>query len=191
MPLLPDRLPEAVLLRLAAAAELCDPRSGPHVARMSRLCESLAARLGFSRLRCRAIRLASALHDLGKAAVPSGLLLKRGPLTPAEFVVVRRHAELGGRLLESSEHGVLRLAAAIAWTHHERYDGKGYPRGLRGRDIPVEGRVAAVADVFDALVSRRAYKPAFPVAQAVAIMRQDRGRRFDPLILDAFLEGLG
>ncbi|MEW6221302.1 MAG: HD domain-containing phosphohydrolase, partial [Thermodesulfobacteriota bacterium] len=118
------------------------------------------------------------------------VLLKPGRLTPEEFRIMQRHTEIGFRLLSSSNWEILDLGASIALTHHEKFNGSGYPRGLAGTDIPVEGRIAAVADVFDALTSDRVYKKAMPVSQAVAILEEGRGLHFDPMFLDLFLASL-
>ncbi len=132
------------------------------------------------------MRLASQLHDVGKVAVPDSILLKPGKLTPEEFEVIKGHAETGYEMLAGSSSEVVQLGAQIARTHHERWDGGGYPRGLLGEEIPTEGRIAAVADVFDALTSDRVYRPALPVKSAIQMMREESGRHFDPELLDAF-----
>jgi putative two-component system response regulator len=137
---------------------------------------------------CDAIRIASALHDVGKIAIPDEILRKPGRLTDEEMSVMRQHAQKGYTMLEGSSSSLLELAAIIARTHHERFDGTGYPRRLKAKQIPFEGRVAAVADVFDALTSKRVYKPAFPVSKAQDILVQESGTAFDPDIVDAFLD---
>ncbi|MGI8579132.1 MAG: HD domain-containing phosphohydrolase [Solirubrobacteraceae bacterium] len=168
--------------RLARAVEFRDHETGDHIERMSRLCEEVATHLNVD---SRAMRIASPLHDVGKIAVPDHILLKPGSLDPEERKTMERHADIGHRLLADSQSELLKLAATIAWTHHERYDGSGYPRGLAGDDIPLAGRIAAVADVFDALTSDRVYRPAFEWNEAVEIMRAERGAHFDPVVLDA------
>jgi putative two-component system response regulator len=173
--------------RLARAVEFRDPETGGHIARMSQLCHLVAVRVG---LEAREILIASPLHDVGKIGVPDHILLKPGPLTAAERVLMERHAATGHQLLVDSSSELLRLAATIAWTHHERYDGTGYPRGLSGEDIPLVGRIAAVADVFDALTSPRVYRPAFPFEVALEMVKAERGRHFDPFVLDALLSSL-
>ncbi len=132
------------------------------------------------------MRLASQLHDVGKVAIPDNILLKHGKLTPEEFEAMKGHAETGFQMLSGAASEVVQLGALIARTHHERWDGSGYPRGLAGEDIPPEGRIAAIADVFDALTSDRVYRPAFPVKSAVEMMRAERGQHFDPELLDGF-----
>jgi hypothetical protein len=134
---------------------------------------------------------AAPLHDVGKVAIPDAILLKPGALTPEERAIVETHAEEGHRLLRGSSSSILDLAASIALSHHEKWDGSGYPRGLAGEEIPVEGRIVAIADVFDALTSDRVYRKAFAVEKAVEMMLADRGRHFDPVLLDAFMEVLG
>jgi putative two-component system response regulator len=170
--------------RLSRAVEFRDEQTGGHIDRMSRYCELLARHIGFD---AEAIRTASPMHDAGKIAVPDSVLLKPGPLTDAERREMQRHTEIGFLLLSDSESDLLELAAMIALTHHERFDGGGYPRGLRGDAIPVEGQIAAIADVFDALTSDRVYRPAFSVDQSVEMMRAERGAQFNPELLDAFL----
>jgi putative two-component system response regulator len=127
------------------------------------------------------------MHDVGKIGVADAILLKRGPLDADQRAEMERHADIGYRILAGSGAELLDLAATIARTHHERFDGSGYPRGLEGEEIPLEGRIAAVADVFDALTSDRPYRPRFSRTEAVDMMRADRGSHFDPRVLDAFL----
>jgi putative two-component system response regulator len=128
------------------------------------------------------------MHDVGKIAVPDAILFKPGPLTAEERATIELHAEAGYRILVGSGAELLQMAATIARSHHEKFDGTGYPRGLAGEEIPLAGRIAAVADVYDALTSDRVYRPALPVHEALAIMREGRGKHFDPAVLDAFLE---
>jgi putative two-component system response regulator len=173
------------LQRLRRVVELRDEEAPGHVDRFARYCGLMATELEL-RLSER-IALASTLHDAGKVALPEAILLKEGKLTPHERKVMEQHTVVGHRLLEGSESPLLQIAATIAWTHHERFDGSGYPRGLSGADIPVEGRIAAVADVFDALVTDRSYRAAFPLEKALDVMRSERGKHFDPNVLDAFL----
>jgi putative two-component system response regulator len=127
---------------------------------------------------------------VGKVAIPDSVLLKPGPLTPEERLVIETHAEIGHRLLDGSDSAVLQLAATIALTHHEHYDGGGYPRGLAGENIPVEGRIVAIVDVFDALTSDRVYRSAMSIDQALAILRDGRSTHFDPVLLDHFMHDL-
>jgi putative two-component system response regulator len=181
---------EETIQRLALAAEFRDDETARHVQRMSQYCALLARRYGLDADRCELIRIASPMHDIGKIGTPDNILLKPGKFTPEEFEAISRHPEIGYRILAGSEAELLRLAAIIAWTHHEKYDGSGYPRKLVGDAIPLEGRIAAIADAFDALTSRRVYKPAYPVDQAITLMRNGRGKHFDPGLLDTFLEAM-
>jgi putative two-component system response regulator len=174
------------IFRLARMTEFRDEETGHHLHRMSSYCEILARQIGFPAQRCEMVRLASQLHDVGKVAVPDSILLKRGKLTPEEFEVIKTHAETGFQMLAGSPAEVVQLGALIARTHHERWDGTGYPRGLAGEDIPQEGRMAAIADVFDALTSDRVYRAALPVKSAIKMMQDERGRHFDPELLDVF-----
>jgi diguanylate cyclase (GGDEF)-like protein len=176
--------------RLASAAEFRNAETGRHTERMSRYCGLLARKLGLDDERCELIRLASGLHDVGKIAIPDRILLKPGTLTESERRVMERHADIGHRLLAGSSSELLEVAATIALTHHERFDGKGYPRGVIGEAIPLEGRIAAVADVFDAITSNRVYRTALPFDEAVEELRKGRGTLFDPLVLDRFLDAL-
>jgi response regulator RpfG family c-di-GMP phosphodiesterase len=134
---------------------------------------------------------ASQLHDVGKVVVPDAILFKPGKLTDQEYVVMKGHAQAGYEMLVDSPSELVQDGATIAWTHHERWNGKGYPRGLAGEEIPIGGRIAAVADVFDALTSRRVYRPAFPVQSALEMMRVERGQHFEPRMLDVLEAGLG
>lgn len=177
--------------RLSMAVEYRDDDTGAHIERVSRHSGALAARAGLDAAATDLIRLASPLHDVGKVAIPDAILLKPGRLTPEERAVVETHAELGYELLKGSGSDVLQVAATIARSHHERYDGTGYPRRLSADDIPIEGRIVAIVDVFDALSSDRVYRPAFPDAQVRSMLLEGRGTQFDPDLLDIFLAGLG
>jgi len=179
------------ILRLAKVVEFRDEETGHHLQRMSAYCEALAREIGIDAQHTERLRLASQLHDVGKVAVPDSVLRKRGKLTTEEFEIVKTHAEAGCRMLAGSGSEAVQMGARIAHCHHERWDGCGYPRGLAREEIPVEGRIAAVADVFDALTSDRGYRPAFPLKTAVDMMREERGAHFDPELLDSFLETLG
>jgi putative two-component system response regulator len=185
-----QRSHEETIHRLARAAEFRDQETGRHVERVSRYCSMLASRLGLEKERCELLRLASPLHDIGKIAIPDRILLKPGRLTADERRLMETHAEVGYNLLAGSGQDVLEFAALVAWTHHERYDGSGYPRGLAGDDIPLVGRIVAVADVFDALTSDRVYRPALPGEETLHVLREGRGTHFDPAVLDVFLESL-
>ena len=176
--------------RLAKALELHDEETGRHVNRMASLAAFLASQAGLDRDRVLLLRTAAPMHDVGKVATPDGVLRKRGPLTPAERKEMERHTKVGYEILADSGSELLQLAAKIALTHHERFDGAGYPCGLAGEEIPIEGRITAVADVFDALLSDRCYRSALSVDDAVAVMKEGRGTHFDPQIVDALLDHL-
>jgi putative two-component system response regulator len=178
------------ILRLAKLVEFRDEETGRHVERMSHYCGLLARKLDISEERSRNLQLASQLHDVGKVSIPDGILFKPGKLAPAEMEVMKGHAVAGYRMLSNSASEVIQLGAEIAHSHHERWDGSGYPRQLSGEGIPIEGRLAAVADVFDALTSRRPYRSAFPVGTAIDMMGAQRGKHFDHRVLNAFLKSM-
>ena len=181
---------EETVKRLSSMAELRDLETGRHLERMSSYCALISERFDFDRERIELMRIASPMHDVGKIGIPDNILLKPSTLTPEEREVMQQHTEIGYRILSGSDAELLTLAAVLAWTHHERFDGSGYPRGLSGEEIPIEGRIAAVADVFDALTSDRIYRPAFNVEEAVSMMRDQRGAHFDPEVLDRFLNAM-
>jgi putative two-component system response regulator len=177
---------EETVHRLSMAAEFRDLETHHHVQRMSRYCELIARLLGKDSGYCELIRIASAMHDVGKIGVPDAILLKPGPLTPDEIDKMKDHTLMGQRILDGSKSDMLQLATIISVTHHEWWDGTGYPHELAGEDIPLEGRIAAIADVFDAITSNRVYRRAFQLGQAVEIMQAERGTHFDPDLLDLF-----
>ena len=177
--------------RLSMAIEFRDEDTGAHIERIGRFSTLLAEQIGMDPEFCARLSHAAPLHDVGKVAIPDAILLKPGPLTPAERAIVETHAEEGHRLVRGSSSSILDMAATIALSHQEKWDGSGYPRGLAGEAIPIEGRIVAVADVFDALTSDRVYRKAFSVEEAVKMMREERGAHFDPMVLDAFMEVLG
>lgn len=181
---------EETIQRLAIAAEYRDSATAQHIQRMSHYCELLARRYGLTSEHCDLIRTASPMHDIGKIGTPDHVLLKPGKFTQDEFNVIAQHAEIGYRILSGSEAEILKVAATIALTHHERWDGSGYPRKLKGEAIPIEGRIASIADAFDALTTPRVYKPAFDFDHAVDIMSRHRNEHFDPEVLDVFLSSL-
>jgi putative two-component system response regulator len=187
---LTDELEQAyqeTVYRLAKAAEFHDSDTGQHIRRVSYYARELALALGLDETEASLLWLASPMHDVGKVAVPDAILKKEGPLTPDERRVMKRHTELGGAILEGSEVPLLRLSREIALTHHERWDGRGYPSGLGGDEIPISGRIIAVVDVFDALTSTRCYKPPISVAAACEYLREQSGAHFDPTVVEAFL----
>lgn len=177
--------------RLSRALELRDAETGGHVERIAEGSALLAGKLGLGRRRVELIRAASPMHDVGKIGIPDEILLKPGRLDPSERNSMERHALIGFRILSGSDSDLLDLAAQIALTHHERFDGSGYPCGLRGEEILFEGRLVAVADVFDALTHDRVYRPAYALDEALEIMHTGRGTQFDPDILDALLGSVG
>ena len=176
--------------RLCRAAEFRDDETATHLQRMSHFCHLLGRRKGLDAYTCEMLRVASPMHDVGKIGIPDHILLKPGRLTADEFVVMKQHAEIGWRILSGSDSELLELAASIARTHHEKWDGSGYPRGLAGEEIPIEGRIAAVADVFDAVTSARPYKKAWPLAEAVALLEKGKGQHFDPELVELFLDSM-
>lgn len=178
---------EETIQRLAIAAEFRDSSTAQHIHRMSHYCELLAQKHGLSAEQCDLIRTASPMHDIGKIGIPDHVLLKPGKFTAEEFNVITQHAEIGYKILSGSDSDLLKIAATIAWTHHERYDGTGYPRKLKGEEIPIEGRITAIADNFDALTTARVYKPAFNFEHTQELMLNERGKHFDPELLDLFL----
>ena len=175
------------VVRLSRALDFRDDQTGAHTERVGRSAEQLARAAGLPSRFCEQILIAGPLHDVGKVAIPDAILLKPGPLDPDEMAVIETHAETGYELLRNSTSEDLELAASIARSHHERYDGSGYPHGLAGDDIPLEGRVVAIVDVFDSLINERVYRPAFPVERALEIMESE-GHRFDPELLHRFFE---
>jgi putative two-component system response regulator len=175
---------EETVRRLSRAVEYRDEETGGHTERMSAYCALLAGKLG---LDVESIRIASPMHDVGKVALPDHILLRPGALTPEERQEMERHTWIGHQILSGSGSALLELGATIALNHHEKWDGTGYPRRLSGNAIPLEGQITAVADVFDALTSDRPYRAAFPIEQAVEIMRSERGKHFDARLVDLFL----
>lgn len=176
------------LLRLSRAAELRDDDTGVHIVRMGFIAGALALRLGQSPEWARLLRQAAPMHDVGKIGIADAVLKKPGSFTPDERLQMNRHAEIGAEILGRSRIPLFQLAAEVALTHHERWDGRGYPRGLAGEQIPLSGRIVAVADCFDALTMDRCYRPAFADAKALEMLQQERGRAYDPQVVDCFVE---
>jgi response regulator RpfG family c-di-GMP phosphodiesterase len=174
------------ILRLTRAAEFRDDITGMHVIRVGHICATLARNMGMPEEECNKYLLAAPMHDIGKVATPDGILLKPGPLTSDEFEVMKQHTTAGYEILKDSASEMLALAAEIALTHHERFDGAGYPRGLRGSEIPLSGRLCSIADVFDALTSIRPYKEAWTIEAAVENIDAATGKQFDPELVDLF-----
>ena len=180
------------ILRLASAAEYKDEHTASHIKRMSGYSARLAELAGLPSHFVELIRQASPMHDVGKMGVPDSILLKPGKLTPEEWTVMKNHTVFGRNILEGSHSELLQVAEVIAFSHHERWDGSGYPMNLAGGDIPVAGRICAVSDVFDALTTARPYKEAYSNEQALSIMRRSQveGTHFDPGIFALFLDNL-
>lgn len=176
-----------VLYRLCEAVESRSKETGAHIRRIARYARALAERLGLAPEVQRMIEMAAPMHDIGKVSIPDAILHKPGPLDAAEWARMQTHAELGHRLLSHPEFPVMQAAAEVAHSHHERWDGTGYPSGLAGEAIPVSGRIVALVDVFDALLSRRAYKQPWPLPQVVDELRRLRGTHFDPRMVDVLL----
>ncbi|CAN5425181.1 hypothetical protein BH10PSE17_BH10PSE17_14240 [soil metagenome] len=176
------------LLRLAVAADFKDDDTGTHIVRIGYLSEALALLLGERSAFARLLRKASPMHDIGKIGTPDSVLKKPGPLNVEEREVMNQHPAIGAEILGRSRIPLFQLAAEVALTHHERFDGSGYPAGLRGRAIPLSGRIVSVVDYFDALTMDRVYRPAMATEVALSMLKEQRGRAFDPGIVDVFIE---
>ncbi len=181
---------EETIERLSIAAEFRDNETIRHIKRISGYCEIMARAAGYDTEHCEMIRLASQLHDVGKIGIPDHILMKEGPLTDEERKIMQQHTEIGYRILSGSGSEELTIAASVALTHHERFDGKGYPRGLSGESIPVEGRMMAVADVFDGLTSKRVYKDPVSMEQALEVMQSEGDLQLDADLVDLFLSSM-
>ncbi len=179
-----------VIVRLAKVAEYRDEETGEHIMRMSRYCACLAEAAGLSKIQCELILNTSPLHDIGKVAIPDIVLLKKGKLDAHEFEIMKNHTTLGAQMLSGADSAFLKTAEIIALTHHERFDGTGYPKGLKGEDIPLIGRICAICDVFDALTSERSYKKAWQFDDAVEEVKRMKGSYFDPKLVDIFIENI-
>ncbi len=176
---------------LGKAAEFRDIETGNHIIRMSKYCEIIARNYGLSKKEQELILYASPLHDVGKIGIPDEILLKPGRLTEEEFEIIKKHTIIGAKILEGFErYPIVKYGKIIALEHHERWDGKGYPYGKRGEEIHIFSRIAAIADVFDALTSPRIYKPPFPLEKAINIIKEEKGKAFDPTLVDVFLDSL-
>jgi putative two-component system response regulator len=179
-----------MIFRLLSAAEVRDDDTGTHIIRVAKYCCIIAQQRGFQGEFIELLETAATMHDLGKIGIPDKILLKPGQLTPQEFDIMKTHTNIGSSILEGSNFPLLNMSCDIALSHHERWDGAGYPQGLKGTDIPIFGRIVAIADVFDALMSKRVYKPAFSFERSVEIIKESRGKNFDPSLVDAFLKGI-
>ena len=182
------RLREEIITRLSWAAEFRNQETGEHIVRVGLYCALLARLAGVPADRAEMLRIAAPMHDVGKIGIPDRILLKPGALSPEERKVMEAHTEMGHRILAGSGVPLLDLGADLALTHHERIDGTGYPRALHGDEIPLEGRIAAIADVFDALTSDRVYRRAYQPEEAFDVLREGRGTHFDAELLDLFLD---
>lgn len=182
------RTERELVTRLSRAAEFRDSETGAHVNRMTHYALHIAENLGLERDQQELLFEAAPMHDIGKIAIPDNILLKPGRFTPEEFQVMKTHSQLGHDILHGSESEVICAGAEIALTHHEKFNGEGYPRGLKGKDIPLFGRIVAVADVFDALTSDRVYKKGWLIDDAVTMIREESGRHFDPDCVQAFFK---
>jgi putative two-component system response regulator len=176
-----------IVQRLGLAAEYKDNETGLHVIRMSHYSRILGRAAGMSEAEADDLLHAAPMHDVGKIGIPDSILRKPGPLDPDEWKVMQSHATIGGDIIGLHAHGMLAMAHAVAMTHHEKWDGSGYPNGLAGEQIPLVGRIVAIADVFDALTSARPYKAEWPVEKAVEYLEQQRGKHFDERLVDLFL----
>ncbi len=176
--------------RLAIAAEFKDEDTGDHIIRMSRYCALIAEKMEMPDEDVQKILYASPMHDIGKIGIPDNILLKPGRLTDEEFEVIKTHTTIGASILAKAKADVLKLAQEIAMTHHEKWNGKGYPHGLSRTDIPMAGRIVGIADTFDALTSQRPYKKPYPVEIAIDIIKKERGEHFDPDVVDVFLANI-
>lgn len=181
---------EEIIFRLSIAAEYKDKDTASHIHRISAYSEALARKFGLPEEEVKLMKLASPMHDIGKIGVPDSILLKPGKLTPDEFEMMKQHTVMGARILAGSFSPLLRMAEEIAISHHEKYDGSGYPYGIMGENIPLTGRIVAIADVFDALSTHREYKPAFDLDKTLTIIKEGKGKHFDPNLVDAFLDVL-
>ena len=177
-----------VIQRLGQAAESRDEDTGQHIDRIGRMCERLGRAAGMPEADAEMLRHASAMHDVGKIGIPDRVLLKPGRLDEDEWRIMRTHPAIGGDILAGSRWPVVQMGETIARTHHERWDGAGYPAGLKGEEIPLVGRIVAICDVFDALLSERPYKQAWPLSDALEEIRSQSGRHFDPRLVELFME---
>jgi len=178
-----------LIFRISRAAEFRDPETGAHIQRMAYYSQIIARNLGMDEKQQRLILEAAPMHDVGKIGIPDYILLKPGKLLTEEFEIMKGHASLGYELLKDSNSEIIGAGAEIAKTHHEKYDGSGYPQQLSGKAIPIFGRIVAVADVFDALTSERPYKKAWALEDACLFLEDGRGKHFDPMCVEAFLAG--
>ncbi|GKW52199.1 two-component system response regulator [Pseudoalteromonas shioyasakiensis] len=176
-----------LIQRLGRAAEYKDTDTGEHIARMSRYSKVLALAYGMSEYEAEQLKQAAPMHDVGKIGIPDSVLLKPGRLNENEYEHMKQHALIGAKILENSTSPLLQLAHKLALEHHEKWDGTGYPYGLKGEEISIEGRIVTIADVFDALTSKRPYKKAWSVEEAIDLLKDEAGKHFDPQLVDLFI----
>jgi HD-GYP domain-containing protein (c-di-GMP phosphodiesterase class II) len=181
---------QETVIRLAAAVEFKDHDTRAHLWRMSQYSAIVAREMGFDAEWSENLRLAAPMHDIGKIGVPDAILNKPGKLTPEEWEEMKKHPIYGAEILKDTDNELMQMSATIALCHHEKWDGSGYPRGLKGEEIPIEARIATIADVFDALTSKRIYKPSFSLQETLEIINRDSGKHFDPKVVDNFLKSL-
>lgn len=179
-----------IIFTMAEVGESRSKETGNHVKRVAEYSEILAKGIGLSNNEAQLLKMASPMHDIGKVAVPDAVLLKPGKLDDAEWVIMRSHCDSGYKMLKHSNRRILKAAAVVSYEHHEKWNGKGYPQGLKGEEIHVFGRITALADVFDALGSDRVYKKAWPLEKILTVFKEERGEHFDPALVDAFFENL-
>jgi response regulator RpfG family c-di-GMP phosphodiesterase len=182
-----EKTRQEIIQRLGRAAEYRDNETGMHVVRMSHFSEALAKKANLSKEQCDLILQASPMHDVGKIGIPDNVLLKPGKLEGEEWTKMQTHVEVGASILSGSDSKLMQLAEEIAATHHEKYDGTGYPNGLKGEEISIEGRIVPICDVFDALTSVRPYKKAWTVEDAIELIKKEKGKHFDPDLVDNFV----
>ncbi len=176
-----------VVRYLGRAAEYRDNETGLHIIRMSKMCVLIAKAVGLDEKQCELLLHAAPMHDIGKIGIPDQILLKPGRLSPEEWDIMQTHSQIGADILTGDDSELMKMAHAIALTHHEKYNGKGYPNSLKGEAIPLVGRITAIADVFDALTSKRPYKEAWPIEKAVNLIKQESGEHFDPKLVEHFV----
>ncbi|MCW9033122.1 MAG: response regulator [Rhodospirillales bacterium] len=177
-----------IIRRLGRAGEYRDNETGMHIIRMSKSSQRLALAAGLAEAHAEMVLNASPMHDVGKIGIPDRILLKPGKLDKDEWEIMKTHPQIGADIIGNDGANLMKMASAIALTHHEKWDGTGYPNGLKGEEIPIEGRISSICDVFDALTSERPYKKAWPVEKAIGLIKEETGKQFDPKLVPLFLE---
>lgn len=176
------------IFRLSMAAEYKDRETGAHIQRMSHYSAAVAREMGLDKGITESILYAAPMHDIGKIGIPDYILLKEDDLDAGEWEFMKQHTIIGSRILHGSKQELIKMAEVIALTHHEKWDGTGYPQRLKGKNIPIAGRITAIADVFDALISKRPYKEPYSIEKSLKIIKENKGKHFDPDVVDAFLD---